>query len=84
MKRYSYPEAAEALRVPEHWLRRNISRLPHSKKGRAVTFTDADLEQIDQMHHHAPAHAPVAPVTPLPGMHPLRDLKPLGTRRTAS
>lgn len=83
MKRYTYAEAAEALRVQEHWLRRNISSLPHSKKGRVVTFTDADLERIDQMYHREPLNAPMAPVTPLPGAHPLRDLKPLGARHTA-
>lgn len=83
MNRYTYPEAAAALRVEETWLRRNISRLPHSKKGRTVTFTDADLEQIDRMYHREPLNGSVAPVTPLPGAHPLAGLKPLGARRSA-
>lgn len=84
MKRYTYPEAAAELRVEETWLRRNIRTLPHSKKGRTVTFTDADLEQIDRMHHREPANGSVAPVTPLPSAHPLRDLRPLGAQRPAS
>lgn len=83
MKRYDYPAAAEELGVKESWLRRNISSLPHSKKGSTVTFTDADLERIDQMYHREPLNAPMAPVAPLPGVHPLRDLKPLGVGRTA-
>jgi hypothetical protein len=83
VNRYDYAEAAAALRVEERWLRRNISRLPHSKKGRTVTFTDADLEQIDRMHHHEPLDGPVAPITPMPAAHPLRDLRPLGARRSA-
>lgn len=84
MKRHDYRAAAEELGVKESWLRRNIKSLPHSKKGNTVTFTDADLERIDQMHHHEPPNALGAPVTALPalaGAHPLRDLKPAGALR---
>lgn len=79
--RLTYPEAAEALRVEERWLRRNIRRLPHSKKGRSVTFTEADLDRIDQLHHVEPTTGPLA-VAPRPtaGSHPLAALKPLPSR----
>ncbi|MFJ9318291.1 helix-turn-helix domain-containing protein [Streptomyces globisporus] len=53
--RFTYPEAAEELRVEESWLRRHIKKLPHSKKGRVVTFSADDLDRIDAMHHHDPA-----------------------------
>lgn len=60
-RRFTYPEAADELRVDESWLRRHIKKLPHSKKGRVVTFSAEDLDRIDAMHHHDPAVArPVA------------------------
>jgi hypothetical protein len=79
-RRYTYPEAAEELRVSELWLRRHIKKLPHSKKGRVVTFSDEDLVAIDTMFHHAPQTGPV----PLPASaqpHPLAHLKPMPSRR---
>lgn len=80
--RFTYPEAAERLRVEERWLRRNIKRLPHSKKGRSVTFTEADLDRIDQLHHVEPIAGPLAvKAAPPPGAHPLALLKPLPARR---
>ncbi|MFE1925849.1 helix-turn-helix domain-containing protein [Streptomyces asoensis] len=82
--RYTYPEAAEILRVEESWLRRHIKKLPHSKKGKAVTFTDADLARIDALHHHEPTTGPLA-ATPVPtpgvGAHPLSNLRPLPRRK---
>jgi hypothetical protein len=84
VKRYTYSEAAEELKVEERWLRRNIKRLPHSKKGRTVTFSDADLERIDQMHHHEPTNGPLAVVAaPSVGAHPMAHLRPLPSRGTA-
>ncbi|MEU2181512.1 helix-turn-helix domain-containing protein [Streptomyces thermolilacinus] len=84
MASYTYPEAAAYLRVEERWLRRNISRLPHSKKGRTVTFTQADLDRIDQMHHHEPTTGPLAaPPQPSAVRHPLAHLRPLPSRRSA-
>ncbi|MFB7866958.1 helix-turn-helix domain-containing protein [Streptomyces sp. NPDC056069] len=82
MKRHTYPEAAEALRVEESWLRRHIKRLPHSKKGRVVTFTDADLERIDALFHHEPETGPLASAASAPaaGPHPLASLRPLPSR----
>jgi hypothetical protein len=85
-RRYTYPEAATELRVEERWLRRNIKRLPHSKKGRVVTFTEADLERIDALHHHEPTTGPLA-IVPAPRSgtkaHPLSHLRPLPPRGAA-
>ncbi|MET9100006.1 helix-turn-helix domain-containing protein [Streptomyces antibioticus] len=84
--RHTYPEAAEILRVEESWLRRHIKRLPHSKKGRVVTFSDADLERIDALHHHEPTTGPLAAApAPAPGngSHPLSHLRPLPRRSKA-
>ncbi|MBP8536126.1 helix-turn-helix domain-containing protein [Streptomyces sp. MK37H] len=79
-RRLTYPEAAAELRVEESWLRRHIKKLPHSKKGRVVTFSDADLEAIDAQFHHEPEQTPrLRPVGP----HPLAELKPLPSRRAA-
>lgn len=85
MKRYTYAEAAEELRVEETWLRRHIKKLPHSKKGRVVTFTDADLERIDALFHHEPTTGALAVVsaTPATGSHPLAHLRPLPARGAA-
>lgn len=81
MTRYTYPEAAKALRVEESWLRRHIKKLPHSKKGRVVTFSDADLERIDALHHHEPTVGALALVpVPASGAHPLTHLRPLPAR----
>lgn len=83
-KRHTYPEAAEILRVPEPWLRRHIKELPHSKKGREVTFSDADLDAIDAMFHHTPASAvpaqPAQTTAPTTAPHPLATLRPLPAR----
>lgn len=81
--RYVYPEAAARLRIEETWLRRHIKKLPHSKKGRVVTFSEADLDAIDAQYHHAPASGPLPAAA---GAHPLAHLTPLpgrGTRRSA-
>ncbi|MFJ1995256.1 helix-turn-helix domain-containing protein [Streptomyces asiaticus] len=87
-RRLTYPEAAKELRVEESWLRRHIKKLPHSKKGRVITFTDADLERIDAMFHHEPSTGPLAPVRSLPsaeqGPHPMGHLKPLPSRSRAA
>ncbi|WP_406398755.1 helix-turn-helix domain-containing protein [Streptomyces uncialis] len=84
MTRYTYPEAAELLRIEESWLRRHIKRLPHSKLGRVVRFTDDDLERIDAMHHYEPTAGPLA-ATPAPATprHPMAHLTPLPSRRAA-
>ncbi|WP_405925477.1 helix-turn-helix domain-containing protein [Streptomyces sp. NBC_00035] len=82
-RRHTYPEAAEILRVEETWLRRHIKQLPHSKKGRVVTFSDEDLDRIDALKHHEPTTGPLAIVTaPSTGAssHPMNHLRPLPSR----
>lgn len=84
-RRYTYPEAAEELGIGERWLRRHIKRLPHSKFGSEVRFTDADLDRIDQMQHVEPIAGPLATATVAPaGAHPLAALKPLPARSRAT
>ena len=79
-RRYKYAEAAAELRVDERWLRRNIGRLPHSKKGRTVTFSEDDLARIDQMHHYEPTTGPLATGQVPKGAHPMAHLRPLPRR----
>lgn len=82
-RRYTYPEAADKLRVEESWLRRHIKKLPHAKKGRVVTFSEDDLDRIDSLHHHDPSAGPLATVpAPAPGAsrHPMSHLRPLPSR----
>ncbi|MFJ6440222.1 helix-turn-helix domain-containing protein [Streptomyces sp. NPDC091649] len=76
-RRFTYPEAAEELRVDESWLRRHIKALPHSKKGRVVTFSAEDLDRIDAMHHHEPS---VAKQVAASGSEALTMLRPLPRR----
>lgn len=80
--RHTYPEAAAILRVEESWLRRHIKKLPHSKKGRVVTFTDDDLNRIDAQFHHEPT-AGLVPARPavVSGSHPMAHLVPLPSSR---
>lgn len=83
-RRLKYPEAATELGVEETWLRRHIKRLPHSKIGRVVYFTDADMERIDHLFHHEPTAGPLATAsaTAKPdGSQPAR-LVPLPSRRS--
>jgi hypothetical protein len=84
--RHTYPEAAAILRVEESWLRRHIKKFPHSKKGREVTFSDADLDRIDALTHYEPTAGPLA-AAPQPqtgaGSHPLSSLRPLPRRGTS-
>lgn len=83
-RRLTYAEAATELRVEKTWLQRHIKELPHSKKGRVVTFTDEDLERIDQLFHHEPMNGPLASPAAVPaqrpGGHPLAHLTPLPSR----
>jgi len=79
-RRLLYAEAAQELRVTESWLRKNIKRLPHTKVGRTVYFTDADLARIDAQFHHEPGSGLKAPAA---GPHPLGHLVPLPSRSVA-
>lgn len=76
---YDYDEAAVALRVNPKWLKNNIRRLPHVKAGRAVFFTDDDLDQILALLHVSPESAPVVRV---PGGSAPSRLTPLPGRKT--
>ncbi|WP_326780396.1 helix-turn-helix domain-containing protein [Streptomyces longwoodensis] len=85
--RHSYAQAAALLGVEESWLRRHIKQLPHTKLGRVVYFTGADLERIDQLFHHEPATGPLANATApatAPAPHPMSHLRPLPSRRSAA
>ncbi|MER6191817.1 helix-turn-helix domain-containing protein [Streptomyces cyaneofuscatus] len=73
-RRYTYPEAAAELRVEESWLRRHIKKLPHSKKGRVVTFSAEDLDLIDAMHHHEPTAAQTVAASASDAVATLRPL----------
>ncbi|MFG2225340.1 helix-turn-helix domain-containing protein [Streptomyces sp. NPDC048644] len=79
-RRYTYDEAAEALRVHPTWLRRHIKELPHSKKGRVVTFSEDDIERIDRQFHHEPVDSAPAAAPSSAAPHPLANLRPLPAR----
>ncbi|MFE2383951.1 helix-turn-helix domain-containing protein [Streptomyces misionensis] len=85
-RRLTYAEAAAELPdgVTESWLRRHIKKLPHSKLGRVVYFTDTDIERIDALFHHEPTAGPLAavPAAAPAGQHPLSHLVPLPSRRS--
>lgn len=76
-RRLGYPEAAAALGVEVSWLQRHIKKLPHSKLGRRVYFTPADLERIDAQFHHEPA---VQPALVSNSAAPVTELRPLPAR----
>lgn len=81
IRRLSYPEAAAELGVEVTWLQRHIKSLPHTKIGRRVYFTaggtDTDIERIDAMFHHEPAHQPASAFTTAA---PVTELRPLPAR----
>jgi hypothetical protein len=82
-RRLSYEEAAGELGIKESWLRDNIRKLPRTKVGRKVYFTDADLERIDRLFHVEPESGPLAQQAPTPAAaagHPLAALRPLPAR----
>lgn len=84
--RYTYDQAIEHIPVEESWLRRHIKKLPHTKVGRTVYFTDADLTRIDQLFHHEPTTGPLAAAPELKAgtsAHPLAHLQPLPRRGSA-
>lgn len=86
-RRLTYAQAAAELPdgVTETWLRRHIKKLPHSKLGRVVYFTDTDIERIDALFHHEPTAGPLGAV-PMPARptsaHPMSHLVPLPSRRS--
>lgn len=60
---YTAEEAAEKLRVPASWLKRQAraGQIPRHKVGRYVRFTDSDLAAIE----HQTAEQPIPLPTPL-------------------
>lgn len=82
-RRYTFAEAAAELRITEHWLRRHIRKLPHTKIGRVVTFSEEDIARITAMHRHEPAAAVPPPAVGVSSEHPLAFLKPIPTRRAS-
>lgn len=84
-RRLSYSQAAEELPgVTESWLRKNVKKLPHTKVGRTVYFTDTDLERIDSLFHHEPVAGPLASAaSTAAGPQPMAHLVPLPARRSA-
>jgi hypothetical protein len=85
MTRHQYSQAAAELGIEESWLRRHIKQLPHTKLGRTVYFTDADLERIDALFHHEPTVGALTLVpAPASGVHPLAHLRPLPARNNTA
>jgi len=80
VKHYDYVEAAVVTGIPERWLRENKSRLPHRQFGKAVRFTEADLEEISDMS----AVRPVSRAQPVEIPPVLLNLKPAGRARRGS
>ena len=58
---YDFETAAAWLRVSESWLRKQVARrlVPHTRLGRNVRFTEADLEAISEAGHVAPTASAV-------------------------
>jgi len=81
MRMHTYAEAGTELNIPASWLEKRKDELPHTQFGAHVRFSDADLDEIREMHRVRPA-AVGAPVTGLPGI--LLDLKPAGERYRAA
>lgn len=61
----TYQEAAAELNISQSWLENRVQarQIPHRRYGRAVRFTDADIDAIRAMHQEAPINA--APVLSL-------------------
>lgn len=61
---FTFAEAAERLALPESWLRTQVRqrKVPHTRLGRHVRFTDEHLEQIVAAGETGPTATP----TPTP------------------
>ncbi len=77
MRMHTYAQAAVELNIPQNWLEKHKDQLPHTQFGAYVRFSDADLDDIREMHRVRPVVAD-APAKDLPGI--LLDLKPSGGR----
>ncbi|WP_323180382.1 helix-turn-helix domain-containing protein [Streptomyces sp. NBC_00102] len=74
---HSYAEAAAVLKVEESWLRRHIRKLPHSKLGGHVRFTDEDLRRVVDLFHQEPSTVKLATPGDTGALGPLRSLRPI-------
>ncbi|MFF2774824.1 hypothetical protein ACFVU3_07935 [Streptomyces sp. NPDC058052] len=72
-------EAAVFLRCSKRFLEDNLRRIPHQKLGRSVSFDEADLAEIKEMHRVRPATA-AAPTTPV---RALAQIRPKGATRVS-
>lgn len=56
----TYEEAAAELNLPKSWLQKKAQAhlIPHTRYGRHVRFTDADIAAIRALHARAPMQAP--------------------------
>lgn len=63
---YSISEAAEVLNVPFTWLRDKVTArlVPHTRLGRHVRFTEAQLAEIISAGEQPAAPEPVAVLLP--------------------
>jgi hypothetical protein len=68
--KHTYQDAEAIIGFPEHYLSRNLDKLPHTRIGRLVRFTDAQLAEIVAMHERRPD-----------GTRPIDDLRPAGGGR---
>ncbi|MFI8853625.1 helix-turn-helix domain-containing protein [Streptomyces sp. NPDC053499] len=76
---YDFTQAAAELGVSEKWLRKHSTRLPRTKFGRTVRFTEEDIARIWEMHHIEPQTDASPPVSTASSS--LHQLKPLPSRR---
>ncbi|WP_346772015.1 helix-turn-helix domain-containing protein [Streptomyces sp. JH34] len=74
---HGYAEAAAILKVDESWLRRHIKKMPHSKLGGRVRFTDEDVRRIVALFHQEPSTANLAASCATISPSPLRALRPI-------
>jgi hypothetical protein len=79
---HTYAEAAIELNIPETWLSKHKAELPHTEFGSYIRFSDADLDEIREMHRVRPASDEAPPVAGLPGV--LLDLKPAPARHRSA
>jgi excisionase family DNA binding protein len=85
LKCYSVAELAELLGIKKRFIEDNVSRLPHHKFGRAVSFDAAQVRRIKEMHQVSPldTQAPAEQGPPSAGTSvlTLTSIRPSAGRR---
>ncbi|HLL34237.1 MAG TPA: DNA-binding protein [Streptomyces sp.] len=89
--RHTYADVARLLGIGERRLRRDASKLPRTKAGQEVRFSDNDVRRIWRIYHREPASGSLAAVPSEPatsGAAQRQDpattrLRPLSRRRRA-